>query len=161
MQKFIKSFLPKKLFLIPYSLFLIPYSLFAADPNPIPRVNMFSTTTDWEAVTGLRLSQHQIEFTTDRRIVGRDGMQIYILDGFPCYGQPDKTEMWIGQNGDTRNGIRIVCLYRPDILRFAWRDAARDATQNTTTGILECPLRDDWTIRLTDCTKGPDWGELK
>jgi hypothetical protein len=146
------------------SLFFILYSLFfiycAGGAMAADRVNIFSTSTDWEAVTGLRLRQYPIEFVRDDKLIGNPGIQIYYMDGFPCYGQPDKTEMWFGPNGNTRNGIRIVCLYLPDRLTFGWRVAARNALQDATTGILTCPISRDAVIDMSQCAKGKEWKDF-
>ncbi len=124
------------------------------------RVNVFSTSTDWEAVTDLRLRQYDIDFRRDEKLIGNTGLEIYILDGFPCYGQPDKTQMWFGPGNATRNNIRIVCLYLPEELKFGWRVATRNALQDATTGILTCPLSRDAIVDMTGCVKGKEWKEF-
>lgn len=152
----------KKL-LVSCLLFLVTVSAFAAE-TPTPRVNIFSTSTDWEAVTGLRFGQYEVEFVPDNKLIGNIGLEMYLLDSFPCYGQTDKTQVWIGRNGrDTRNGIRMVCLYPPQTVNFAWRNAARDALQDTTTGILICPnaSKNSIKIDLSKCTIGPEWKDVR
>lgn len=131
-------------------------------PAPIPRVSLFSTSTDWEAVTGLRLSQYRIKVLSDSKVV-KNGLELYYLDAFPCYGQPDRTQIWIGSNGKVDRDMIITCLYVPKTITVAWRLAARDATQNTTTGMMECPVNDgsELIIDLSKCTKGKDWKEYR
>ncbi len=126
----------------------------------VTRTNIFSTSTDWEPVTGLRLRQYDIDFRRDEKLIGHPGMQIYYLDGFPCYGQPDKTEMWFGPANADRNNIRIVCLYLPEQLHFGWRVAERNSLQDATTGILTCPLSRDAIVDMAECVKGKDWKEI-
>jgi hypothetical protein len=134
----------------------------AAADAPAPRISVFSTSTDWEAVTGLRLSQYRVKVLSDSKLV-KNGLELYYLDGFPCYGQPDRTQIWIGPNGKTDREMIITCLYAPRTITLAWRHAARDATQGTTVGILECPIADrgELTIDMSKCAKGKDWKEYK
>lgn len=152
-----------------YLLFAICYLLFAGasnaaeDPNPLPRVSVFSTSTDWEAITGLRLGQYEVSFTTDNKLVA-NGLELYFLDGFPCFGQTDTTNLWIGPNNRNNRGrLRLVCLYPPEIVRFAWRNVDRNAIQNATTGILECTNegRNSIKIDLSKCTRGKEWKEFR
>jgi hypothetical protein len=142
-------------------LYCAPLAALAAD-DPVPRISVFSTSTDWEAVTGLRLSQYRVKVIGNSKLV-KNGLELYYLDGFPCYGQPDRTQIWIGQNGKTDREMIITCLYAPRAITLAWRNAARDAIQGTTVGILECPIDDrgELTMDLSKCTKGKDWKEYK
>ena len=58
----------------------------------------------------------------------------------------------------------MVCVAAPTEIKFAYRNATRDADQATTTGLLTCPVSDDGrelTIDLSECTVGPDWDEYK
>ena len=41
-------------------------------PMPVPRVSIFSTSTDWQAITGLMLNEYRGEFKTD------PSLQIYV-----------------------------------------------------------------------------------
>ncbi len=151
----------KSLFVLCALLFAL--SAHAADPNPIPRVSVFSTSTDWEAVTGLRYSLYDVEFVTDSALIGNTGLEMYVLDGFPCYGQSDRTQIWFGPNGKSNGNISMVCLYVPEKVYFAYRNVPRDADQDTTRGILECPTRDgkEFTIDMYKCARGKDWKEFK
>lgn len=137
-------------------------SAVAADA-PTPRVSIFSTSTDWQAVTGRTLNEYSGKFISDKRLVGR-GLVLYYLDGFPCYGLGFGVRVWIGPDGKSDNDLAIACVAAPTEIQFAYRNATRDADQATTTGILTCPVSDDGrelTIRLSDCTVGPDWDDYK
>ena len=136
-------------------------NLFAADATQ-PRISIFSTSTDWEAVTGLNLAEYRGSFITDNRLVGR-GLVLYYLDGFPCYGLGEGVRVWIGPK-DNHEHLRIACVAAPTEIKFAYRNATRDADEATTTGILTCPVTDkgrELTIDLSDCSVGPDWNEYK
>ena len=126
-----------------------------------PRVSVFSTSTDWQAVTGLTLNEYNGKFITDKKLVGR-GLVLYYLDGFPCYGLGYGVRVWVGPDGRTDNDVHIACVAAPTEIKFAYRNATRDADQATTTGILTCPVSDDGrdlTIDLSRCTVGPDWDD--
>jgi hypothetical protein len=140
------------------ALCFMPCALFAAPA----RVSIFSTSADWEAVTGLRFGQHTIEFEPDDKLVG-DGLELYFLDGFPCFGQTDTTNIWIGPRGQSNGRLRLVCLYPPSVVYFAWRNAGRSAPQNATRGILECPNSGHGGVKieLSKCTQGKEWKENK
>ena len=79
-------------------------------PVATPRVSIFSTSTDWEALTGLRYSEYRGEFIPSSGIVGR-GLVLYYLDGFPCYGLGDGVRIWVGPNNKHDGELRIACLY--------------------------------------------------
>ncbi len=134
----------------------------ATDPAPIIRRSIFSTSTDWESVSGLRLSQHEINFVGNKKLIS-NGLELYFLDGFPCFGQTDSSRIWIGPDGKTDRRIRITCLFTPKTVRFAWRNAARDATQDKTTGMIECPVSadNDLKIDLSNCIKDKNWEEYR
>ena len=135
----------------------------ASVPATQPRVSIFSTSTDWQAVTGLTLNEYSGKIIGDKKLVGR-GLVLYYLDGFPCYGLGFGVRVWVGPDGKTDNDLAIACVAAPAEIKFAYRNATRDADQATTTGILTCPVRDsgrELTIRLSECTRGPDWDEYK
>ena len=138
---------------------LIPLSV-TADTSI--RTSIFSTSTDWEGITGLYLSEFNVKFSGGKNLVDK-GLELYFLDGFPCFGQTDSARIWIGSDGKTDGKIRITCLFTPEKLKFAWRNAARDATQDKTSGMLECPVTfdDDLKVDLFNCTKGKDWKEYR
>lgn len=141
---------------------LIVNSAIAADVTQ-PSLSIFSTSTDWQAVTGLTLNEYSGKFISDKKLVGR-GLVLYYLDGFPCYGLGFGVRVWIGPDGKSDNDLAIVCVAAPTEIKFAYRNATRDADQATTTGILTCPVSDrgrDLTIDLSDCIVGPDWYEYK
>jgi hypothetical protein len=135
----------------------------AEDKTPvIVRPAIFSTSSDWEAVTGLRLSQYRIKFTPDAKLI-QNGLELYYLDSFPCYGQPDRTMVWLDKNGHSERDMMLACLYTPETIKFAWRNAAYDTTQRATTGIIDCPVfgENNMTIDLSKCTVGQEWNEIK
>lgn len=141
---------------------LIVNSAIAADVTQ-PSLSIFSTSTDWQAVTGLTLNEYSGKFISDKKLVGR-GLVLYYLDGFPCYGLGFGVRVWIGPDGKSDNDLAIACVAAPTEIKFAYRNATRDADQATTTGILTCPVSDrgrDLTIDLSDCIVGPDWYEYK
>jgi hypothetical protein len=128
-----------------------------------PCVSIFSTSTDWQGVTGLTLNEYNGKFISDKKLVGR-GLVLYYLDGFPCYGLGYGVRVWVGPDGKTNNDLHIACVAAPHEINFAYRNAARDADQATTTGILTCPVTGrgrDLTIDLSDCKIGPDWDDYK
>ena len=136
------------------ALFALP-AIAASTSAPQPRLSIFSTSTDWQAVTGLTLNEYRGKFISDKKLVGR-GLVLYYLDGFPCYGLGFGVRVWVGPDGQTDNDLAIAC--------FAYRNATRDADQAATTGILTCPVSDrgrDLTIDLSDCIVGPDWDKYK
>lgn len=150
----------KKIISVLFALFMLP--AIAADA-PAPRVSIFSTSTDWQAVTGLTLNEYSGKFVSDKKLVGR-GLVLYYLDGFPCYGLGFGVRVWVGPDGKTDNDLAIACVAAPTEIKFAYRNATRDADQATTTGILTCPVSGrgrDLTIDLSDCIVGPDWDEYK
>lgn len=134
------------------------------DPTPSqPRISIFSTSTDWEGLTGLRYSEYRGKFIPSSKLVGR-GLVLYYLDGFPCYGLGEGVRVWVGPNNKHEGELRIACLYAPEEIKFTWRNATREADQAESTGILICPVESsgrELTIDLEKCEKGPDWSEYK
>jgi hypothetical protein len=150
----------KKIISLLFALCVLP--AIAADASQ-PRVSIFSTSTDWQAVTGLTLNEYNGKFISDKKLVGR-GLVLYYLDGFPCYGLGFGVRVWVGPDGKTDNDLAIACVAAPTEIKFAYRNATRDADQTTTAGILTCPVSDrgrDLTIDLSDCIVGPDWDDYK
>ncbi|GHT01627.1 hypothetical protein FACS189421_14280 [Bacteroidia bacterium] len=150
--------------LIPCSLFLIPYSLSAADPMPpiFVRPSIFSTSTDWEAVTGLRLHMYSIR-VSNAAPAGTIGWEMYFLDGFPCYAQSEGARSWVSSSSYKDARFSVTCLYAPDAVGLAWREAARMDKQGVTTGLLICPVKNDgrdMLIDLSKCTKPKDWKDI-
>jgi len=136
-----------------------------AATTPTPSVSVFSTSTDWEAVTGLRLREFRVQFGRDRTM-GQIGTELYFLDAFPCYGQTDSVRAWVSPalnfDWDSNALMRITCLAIPKTVQFAYREAKRGAAQSTTRGILTCETGQDngrIMIHLENCTRGPDWGD--
>lgn len=132
-------------------------------PAIVQRVSVFSTTVDWAAVTGLPLNQYTGTIKgTDKSLV-KEGLVLYYLDSFPCYGEADSVRVWLSPKGEMSGHLRIVCVYQPDHISFAWRNATEDATQARSTGILTCPLegKRNFTIDISKCERGPDWNDRR
>ena len=131
----------------------------------IRRYSIFSTSTDWEAVTGLSLAEYRGTFTSpDKKLIGPKGLVLYYLDGFPCYGLGSWVRAWISPNGKADEHLRIVCVYPPTEIRFAWRNADAQAIEATTTGMLTCPVDvkgREMTIPLSRCVRADDWKDMK
>lgn len=144
----------------------------ATAPTPAPddetpvirRVSIFSTSTDWEAITGLQLAEYRGTFIPDTKIIGAKGVVLYYLDGFPCYGLGEGVRIWMGPNNKHSGELRIACVHAPTEIKFSWRNAARDADDATGTGLLTCPVSDkgrELIINMNKCTKGKNWAEYK
>ena len=133
-------------------------------PPPAPRVSVFSTTTDWQALTGLSLNEYRGVFTQDSKYIGSRGIVLYYLDAFPCYGLGDGVRVWMGPNNKHDGELRIACVYAPDTIMFSYRNAARDADDARNTGMLTCPVVADGrtlNIDMSKCIYGKDWDEYK
>lgn len=145
---------------------LIPLCAVSADTTPPPpmqpRVSIFSTTTDWAALTGLPLRQFVGDFSWSNSDVMR-GMVLYYLDAFPCYGEADSVRIWLGPNKQSDGKLRLVCVHAPEKISFAWRTATRDADQTQSTGILTCPVTGEYELKIdiSKCVRGPEWKEYK
>lgn len=153
----------KKIISAIFAMFLSAQCI-ASDAPVVKRVSIFSTSTDWQAVTGLNLNQYTATFRPDSRLIGRQGLILYYLDAFPCYGLAYGVRVWLGPNGKNDGALQIACVAAPTEIHFAYRNATRDADQATTTGILTCPVAGrtrELTIDLSRCTVGPDWPEYK
>jgi len=151
-----------KKFLTLTVLLLTSMNVFADDPQPQPRVSLFSTTVDWEAVTGLSLHQYTGKIQgTDKALV-KQGLVLYYLDAFPCYGEASNVRVWLSPNGKPNHDLRIVCITKPEKISFAWRNATEDALDARTTGILTCPIKGDrdFTIDISKCERGKDWKDM-
>ena len=137
----------------------------AADSTPAPRISIFSTSVDWQGITDLSYSEYfgHFKYGATNKLVGR-GLILYYLDGFPCYGLGNGVRVWLGQAGRHDGELRIACIYPPREIKFAYRNAARDADQAATTGMLTCQVDAsgrDLTIDLSKCVRGADWKEYK
>ena len=131
---------------------------------PAPaRISLFSTTVDWQGVTGLSLSQYTGYFTGRDRSLVKNGLILYYLDSFPCYGEADSVRVWISPTGEAVGSLRLVCVHAPTEVQFAWRNAVQDAEQAETTGLLTCPVSGDYELKidLSKCRKGTDWQDYK
>lgn len=128
-----------------------------------PRVSIFSTTVDWAAVTGLSWQQYSGKITGRDKSFVKQGLVLYYLDSFPCYGEADSVRVWLSPNGKASGKIRLVCVYKPETISFAWRNADEQALDAVTTGIINCPVVGDreFTIDIAKCERGKDWKEYK
>jgi hypothetical protein len=158
-------------FLMSLFLFFVCATAFATDqpqtpqPSPAPqtaRVSLFSTTVDWQAVTGLSLSQYTGKVKGVDRAFVKDGLVLYYLDSFPCYGEASNVRVWLSPNGKSNHDLRIVCVYKPETISFAWRNADEEALDARTTGIITCPVKGDkrFEIDISKCERGKDWKDM-
>ena len=107
----------------------------AADA-PQPRVSIFSTSTDWEAVTGLSLSEYRGTFIPDSTLV-KKGLVLYYLDGFPCYGLGAGVRAWIGPNGQNHEHLRIACVAEPTEIKFVFPEQKKNNNKINNATIFE------------------------
>jgi hypothetical protein len=150
-------------FISAFFLVLLSVNAFADSVRPAPRVSLFSTTVDWAAVTGLPLQQYTGKISGINKSFVKDGLVLYYLDSFPCYGEADSVRVWLSPSGKMSGHLRIVCVHKPETISFAWRNADEDATQARSTGILTCPVdgNTNFTIDISKCTIGKNWNEYK
>lgn len=147
-----------------FGLFFCVTALADTSSSDTSRYSIFSTSTDWQGVTGLQYNEYNVKFRRDRELIGNRGLILYYLDGFPCYGLGFGVRVWLGPNGQSDGDtVSLACVYPPTTLNFAYRNAIRDADQAATTGILTCPATGDMelTVDLSKCAKGPDWNKMK
>lgn len=129
-----------------------------------PKYSIFSTSTDWQALTGLQYNQFRGRFIPDKSLIGRQGLVLYYLDGFPCYGLGFGVRVWLGPNNKHDGTLDIVCVYPPKEIKFAWRNASRDADQAAATGLLTCPVTNndrEITIDLSRCAQDTGWSKYQ
>ena len=137
----------------------VSVSVQPSNPTPQTRVSIFSTTVDWAAVTGLPLRQYSgIVQGTDKKFV-KQGLVLYYLDAFPCYGEASNVRVWLSPTGKSDDVLRLVCVYKPEKISFAWRNATADAYDARTTGMITCPVDGDtsFTVNISKCEKYDDW----
>jgi len=148
-------------FLIFIMYILVCVSVNAVSSVPTPRVSVFSTTVDWSAVTGLGLYQYTGVFKGENKDLLKNGVVLYYLDSFPCYGEADSVRLWFDKKGKTDNKLRLVCVHKPDIIKFAYKNADRDASDTKTEGIVECSVSGnrDFVVDFKDCVRGKNWAE--
>lgn len=163
----------KKILFIFLSIVFLGANVFAMTKKPVqsrdidnlpqPRISIFSTSTDWEGLTGLLFHEYHGNFVSASGLVGK-GLVLYYLDGFPCYGLGEGVRVWLGPNDKHDGELRIACLYPPKEIKFTWRNASRDADEVVSTGMLTCPVDDDareLTINLSECKKTESWKDYK
>jgi hypothetical protein len=132
-------------------------------PAPVQRVSVFSTTVDWAAVTGLPWQQFTGKIGGTNKSFVKNGLVLYYLDSFPCYGEADSVRVWLSPNGKMSGHLRIVCVHKPETISFAWRNADEEALDARSTGILICPVEGNtnFKIDISKCEIGKDWKEFK
>jgi len=136
-------------------------------PTPSPTssscVSLFSTTVDWEGVTGLSLHQYTGKIKGIDRDFVKQGLVLYYLDAFPCYGEASNVRVWLSPSGKPDQDLRLVCIHKPEKISFAWRNADQDALDARTTGIITCPIDGDrnFTVDISKCERGEDWSKMK
>lgn len=143
--------------------FLSVSALATAPQLPAPRVSLFSTSVDWAAVTGRPWQQYTGQISGGNKSLLKNGLVLYYLDTFPCYGEADSVRVWLSPNGKMSGNLRIVCIHKPEKISFAWRNATEESVQARSTGILTCPIKGDryFTIDISKCEVGPNWSEYK
>ncbi len=131
-----KNNLLKKMLRSLFTVHCLFFGFGACADTPVTRpsmVSVFSTSSDWEAVTGLRLTEYHITVSG-----ASIGTELYYLDGFPCYAQSEQVRTWVDRREKGR--FLLVCLYQPTVVQLAWREAGKEDYQNVTRGIMECPI---------------------
>ncbi|MBR3510560.1 MAG: hypothetical protein IKN73_00670 [Alphaproteobacteria bacterium] len=143
--------------------FLSMISVSVMADTPSSRVSIFSTTVDWSAVTGLPLHQYTGEIYGKNKSLVKNGLVLYYLDSFPCYGEADSVRVWVSPNGKMSGHLRLVCVHKPDTISFAWRNADEEALDAKSTGILTCPIQGErsFSIDISKCEIGKNWTEYK
>ena len=116
-----------------------------------------STSSDWEAVTGMHLSEYTITFS-NTKVSGNTGWEVYYLDEFPCYGMAQYVRAWFNANNND-DKLLINCLKKPTEIKLAYRSATRDAYQDKTTGILTCNVEKNLSIDLSKCQQAK-WSDF-
>lgn len=131
--------------------------------NNQPCISVFSTTVDWEGVTGLRLHQYTGTVGGISRLLVKEGLVLYYLDMFPCYGEADSVRVWLSPTGKMSGDLRLVCIHKPETISFAYRNATEEAVDGRSVGILTCPIEGnrDFKIDISKCIRGKDWTEYK
>ena len=134
-----------------------------SEPAPQARVSLFSTSVDWAAVTGLPWQQYRGEISGTSKFLVKEGLVLYYLDGFPCYGEADSVRVWLSPNGKMSGHLRLVCVHKPETVSFAYRNATEEALDARTLGILTCPVTGDrhFKIDISKCVRGKNWTEYR
>ena len=134
-----------------------------SEPAPQARVSLFSTSVDWAAVTGLPWQQYRGEISGTSKFLVKEGLVLYYLDGFPCYGEADSVRVRLSPNGKMSGHLRLVCVHKPETVSFAYRNATEEALDARTLGILTCPVTGDrhFKIDISKCVRGKNWTEYR
>ena len=114
-------------------------------------------------MTGIPLKQFTGTVKGQDKSFVKQGLVLYYLDSFPCYGEADSVRVWLSPNGKMVGNLRLVCLYNPETISFAWRNAGEDASDAVTSGILKCPVNGErnFTIDISSCERGKNWSEFE
>ena len=147
------------------SLFVLFAFCAVAVADSSARVSIFSTSTDWGAVTGLPLYQYTGKIYGNNKDLVKKGMILYYLDSFPCYGQTDSVRVWVSSKGEVEGDLRLVCVHSPETIQFAYFnvDEKEKNKDKTTTGMLICPVdkNTNFSIDISKCSRGKNWEEYK
>ncbi|MDR2769853.1 MAG: hypothetical protein LBB08_00200 [Rickettsiales bacterium] len=125
--------------------------------QPIFRADIQSTSTDWEAVSGLRLHEYKMTFSNAKPAAG--GWELYYLDSFPCYGYAQYVRTWVSNASFRDASLRANCVKAPQEAKLAYRAAKKNDWQGRTDGILRCPVEKNLEIDLSSCEK-QTWPEF-
>jgi len=126
------------------------------------RPTIFSTSTDWEALSGKRQQEYTVRFGSDKTIGDGKGSEIYYLDRFPCYGQAEGSFAWVApqKNFTWDNGSStrfwIVCLVPPKKINIAYRPSSRGEFQGRSEELLECDVEisgREIKVKLNECQR--------
>ena len=114
-------------------------------------------------MTGLPLRQYTGKIKGGDRDFVKQGLVLYYLNAFPCYGEASNVYVWLSPKGKASNYLRLVCVYKPEKVSFAWRNATEDAVEARTTGMITCPIEGerDFTIDISKCEHDKDWKDIK
>ena len=130
-------------------LFCLLAILFCAASAPADdRALIQATSVDWEAATGARLGEYKITFANTK--AAGTGWEIFYLDEFPCHGVGQYVRAWVGAKSDDAF-VRVLCLWRPKEIKFAYRPAKRDDRAARTIGILRCGVEKNLSVKLDEC----------
>lgn len=121
------------------------------DPKTKPNFHatIQSTSVNWEAVSGLWLREYRLRFT-DIGGRGKSGLEVYYLDAFPCYGSGQNVFVWMNSK-TTDASVDMICLRRPQDVKFAYRAAKKGASQAKTEGIITCKVEKNLTVKIDNC----------
>lgn len=114
-----------------------------------------SASVDWEAATGAKLREYKINFANTKG--AGTGWEMYYLDAFPCYGVGQYVRAWVSAK-ENDAFVRLLCVFQPKEIKFAYRPAKRDDRQSRATGILQCKVEKNLSVKLDSCA-ATSWAE--